>query len=508
MSYISSAPGSGEDANYSFTLPADGTYTQGDLYATLWIGGVVYDSASLDSQAFLEFQFYPAPPAYTGPGSGAKDCLSGGEFFPNYTAGSNEWFACAVVWQITSSENAAFSGPLDVQGTTSIFVLHSNDQVYVNESGIALSAQPWYLSVTDSTSHTSGSVSLKNGTLNLPPYYTTAAVGNDLKWGAAVPGAVSFAYEIGHALNSSIPEGGYYGACYPSDGVCDSYWPGRWAQSGQIQLSLPVVGSSGSQTYPAKIGLSSSVQGENWINGTVSHDPSTCGAPSWSTATNCLYPWYTYRAQNYSFTIGANNQTNDTHDYGSLYQFPAASQSVRFAPAPWGLLDSTVTPSNARVEFNRAGATTVVPVLVNGSVDRQFMEGRYWLNVSDPGCTSSSTPVYLGVGAAYTTPIALVCAGLFAVTFNETGLPVGTSWSVTLNTTTLVASTPSITFYVPNGTLGYSVLSPIPGSTGIRYVASPTNGTVDVNGTPLSKAISYTPQYSSPRGPSRPPPPH
>ena len=497
VSYVSDAPGSGEDANFSFTLPADGAYTQGDFYATIWLGGVVYDTASLDGQAFLEFQFYPAPPEYSGSGSGAQDCLPDGSFFPNYDPGSNDWFACAVVWQVIgSSENAAFAGPLNLEGTSSIFVLHSNDQIYVNESGVAQSTnQPWHLAVTDGTTHASGLVSLQNGTLSLPPYYSTAATGHDLAWGADLPGAISLAYEIGHSLNPAIPESGYYNACYPGDLKCDSYWSGRWAQSGQMQLSLPVMGSTGSQTYPYEIGFGSSVEGENWINGTIAHDESTCTAPSWLTSTNCLYPWYTYRAQNYSFTFGANNQTNDTYDYGNWYQFPGAAESVRFHPAPWGVLNSTVSPSFARVELNRLGATNPVPVLPNGTVYRQFMEGPYWLNVSYPGCPSQSTFVYLKTGAAYNAPIRLSCPGLYNVTFTESGLPARTLWSVTLNGSTLQANVPSIIFYAPNGTESYTVLSPVSGAPGVRYAASPNNGTIDVTAAPVLRGVSYSPQY-------------
>ncbi|MGA7860273.1 MAG: hypothetical protein WCB19_00245 [Thermoplasmata archaeon] len=497
VSYVSDAAGSGEDANFSFTLPADGTYTQGDFYATIWLGGVVYDAASYGGQAFLEFQFYPAPPEHSGSRSGTQDCLPDGSFFPNYTPGSNEWFACAVVWQLVGgSEDAAFAGPLDLEGTSSIFILHSNDQVYVNESGVAQSTSlPWHLAVADGTTHAAGLVSLQNGSLVLPPFYSTAATGHDLAWGADLPGAISLAYEIGHSLNPAIPESGYYNACYPGDAECDSYWPGRWAESGQVQLSLPVMGSVGSQTYPYEIGFGSSVEGEAWINGTVAHDQSTCTAPSRSTLTNCLYPWYTYRAQNYSFTFGANNQTNDTHDYGNWYQFPAAAGSVRFHAAPWGVLNSTVSPSFARVEFNRLGATNRVPVLPNGTVYRQFMEGPYWLNVSYPGCPSQSTLVYLTTGGVYNGPIRLTCPGLYNVTFTESGLPVGTLWSVTLNGSTLQATGSSIIFFAPNGTESYTVLSPVSGAPGVRYVASPNNGSVDVMAAPVSRSVSYSLQY-------------
>lgn len=498
MSFISTAANTGSNANFSFVLPADGRYPQGDLYATIWVGGVVYDLNSLNNQAYLELQFYPAPPTVTGPGSGAQDCLPDGSFNPTWNPGSNQWFACAIVWQVTSSENAAFAGPVDPIGSSAILVMNSHDQIFVNLSGTAQSpSQPWQIAVSDSTSHTSGEVSLRNGSLVLSPYYSTALAGNDLSWGADNPGAVAFAYEIGHALNPAIPKGGAYGACYPGDGACYSYWPGVWQSSGQLELSLPEVGLPGSQTYPAEIGLGSSAQGEAWINNTISGDQSTCTAPSWSPLTNCIYPWYIYRSQNYSFTFDANNETNDTHDYGNWYQFPAlpAPNAVVFHPAPWGLLDSAITPTFAKVQFNRVGGTTTVPVGANGVADRQFLEGAYWFNVSYPGCTRSSTFLYLKTGAVYSTPVTLRCPGLFNVTFTESGLPSGTPWSVDLNGTTQSGGGSTITFYLVNGTQPYTVLTPVSGGTGVRYVASPNNGTVTVQGGAVAKSVPYSLQY-------------
>ncbi len=500
VSFISDAPGSGEDANYSFNLPADGNYTQGDFYATIWLGGVVYDPGSLDDQAYLEFQFYPAPPTYTGPGSGTQDCLPGGEFAPDYTPGSNEWFACADVWQVSKStglENAAFAGPLDASGTTDILVLHSDDEIYVNESGVAQSTTiPWNIQVSDPATQGSGSLSLTNGTTILSPYYQTAAEGHYLLWGADTPGAVALAYEIGHSLNPDIPETGYYEACYPGDSLCDSYWPGRWAQSGQMELSLPVLGAPGSQTYPTEVGFGSSVEGENWINGTIADDESSCTAPSFSTAINCLYPWYTYVAQNYSFTFGANNATNTTHNYGYWYQFPGAPASIAYHPAPWGTLDSTVYPTGAKVEFNPLGRVDVVAVHPNGTAYQQFMEGPYWLNVSYPGCISSSTYVYLGTGSVYDAPIELSCPGLFPVTFTETGLPVGTVWSVIFNESVFTGDSTALVIESANGTQYFEMESPLPGAAGVQYLATPANGSVDVQAAPTGVGIAYATEYS------------
>ncbi|HEV2317053.1 MAG TPA: PKD domain-containing protein [Thermoplasmata archaeon] len=414
MSYVSNALGSGEDAQFQMTLPADGpTYAQGDLYATFWFGGTVYDTASTggSSQAFLEVQFYPAPPLYTGTGSGPKDCLPDGSFNANFSAGTNDWFACGIVWQLAYIggylyENAAYAQPLDAGSTNAILVMHSSDRVFVNYSGVAQSARtPWNISISDATTGLSGLLSLKNGSLVLSPYYSTAASGNTLSWGASNPGAIAFAYEVGHTYNLSS----FY--CYPGDGVCGSYFPGRWAGAGQMHLSLPTVGAPGSTTYPEWIALSSSQGGSAEVNAS-----SGCGAESFSTSKDCMYPFYQYRAASQDFTFGTTPVLNDTHDYGNEYQFPSSISSrgqwsARTPHAPWGSVRFTVYPTNATVSFSRPGQSTPVLFGSNRNASFEFLEGAYWFNVSARGCTGTSSSVYVEAGAQDYFPVVLHCTG-------------------------------------------------------------------------------------------------
>ncbi len=74
----------------------------------------------------------------------------------------------------------------------------------------------------------------------------------------------------------------------------------------------------------------------------------------------------------------------------------------------------------------------------------------------------------------------------YSVTFSETGLPSGTSWSVTLNGVLMSTTTPSIVFSESDGTYTYSV-GAVSG-----YAASPTGGSLTVSGTPLVKSITWT----------------
>ncbi|MCL4314138.1 MAG: protease pro-enzyme activation domain-containing protein [Candidatus Thermoplasmatota archaeon] len=73
----------------------------------------------------------------------------------------------------------------------------------------------------------------------------------------------------------------------------------------------------------------------------------------------------------------------------------------------------------------------------------------------------------------------------YSVTFTESGLPSGTTWSVTLGGSTQ-SGTGSISFSEPNGSYSYTVGS-VSG-----YTSSPSSGTVTVSGASITKAISFT----------------
>ena len=428
MSFVSDVAGSGESAVFHVALPTDGhVMPQGNLYAALWFGGVVRDPNSTGGggEAFLELQFYPASPVFTGSGSGRQDCLPNGAFNPNQSAAAlsaSEWFSCAVVWQLAgSSEDAAFAGPMDLVGSTdAILVMHSGDPLTVTYAGTAQSSTGgWNLTIADAATGQSASTQLKNGSLALSPYYTTASRGNTLSWGASSPGAIAFAYEIGHTLNTTNVVNNVSGTCDPGDQACDSYWPGKWLQSGQMQLQPPLLGAGSAATYPTSIGFSSSQGGEAEVNAT------SCLMPSNSTLRNCLYPYFQYRAANYSFTFGTSPVANDTYDYGNVDQFPGNTgnaapavpvvggvgfaQNVRYQGPPVGGLNGLVAPAKSTVQFNPAGATQPLAVGPSGAFSGRFLEGMYWLNVSKTGCTPSSQAVYLKAGTNDTPTVTLKC---------------------------------------------------------------------------------------------------
>jgi len=81
------------------------------------------------------------------------------------------------------------------------------------------------------------------------------------------------------------------------------------------------------------------------------------------------------------------------------------------------------------------------------------------------------------------------------VTFNETGLPEGTAWSVTVNGATTSSTTSSLSVAEQNGSFTFVVLSPISGGPGVRFVASEVAGTFTVDAAAIVETLAFVQQY-------------
>jgi peptide/nickel transport system permease protein len=73
------------------------------------------------------------------------------------------------------------------------------------------------------------------------------------------------------------------------------------------------------------------------------------------------------------------------------------------------------------------------------------------------------------------------------VTFGESGLPNGTSWSVTIGSQTVASTTDSLFFSLASGPTYHFVVGSVSG-----YVASPSSGNISVAGVPASERIYFT----------------
>ena len=83
-------------------------------------------------------------------------------------------------------------------------------------------------------------------------------------------------------------------------------------------------------------------------------------------------------------------------------------------------------------------------------------------------------------------PMGISFANLYTANFIESGLPSGTSWSVNVNSISLLSNKTNITFFEPNGSYSYKI-GLVPG-----YKPSPSSGTFIVNGANLNILIKFT----------------
>jgi thermopsin len=95
--------------------------------------------------------------------------------------------------------------------------------------------------------------------------------------------------------------------------------------------------------------------------------------------------------------------------------------------------------------------------------------------------TVAGAPVLLNITF---TPIP---PGKYALSFNETGLPTGTNWSVVLGGAQNRSTGLSVVFLEPNGTYPFT-LGVVPG-----FLAHPASGQTTVNGGAMSVAVLFTP---------------
>jgi hypothetical protein len=102
-----------------------------------------------------------------------------------------------------------------------------------------------------------------------------------------------------------------------------------------------------------------------------------------------------------------------------------------------------------------------------------------------PPATAGQVAV-IGVNTIVAVPLSAPGAG-FALTFDETGLPTGSPWNITVNGFGIQSTTTSLSFTMPNGTYNWTV------STIGGWIATFLSGSVVVNGTIAIQRITFVP---------------
>jgi parallel beta-helix repeat protein len=158
------------------------------------------------------------------------------------------------------------------------------------------------------------------------------------------------------------------------------------------------------------------------------------------------------------------------------------TESGLAAGATWHV-NSTGTPSFLSAAFSvtsGTGQSFALGNLTNGTYG-------FTVTVSPSGyrTTTATAATFTVSGKAVTVSYAYTYSPTtYAVTFTETGLPSGASWTVTLAGAPQSATGPTITFTEPNGSFSYTVAVPS------GYSVNPASGQVTVSGGPVATYVT------------------
>jgi YVTN family beta-propeller protein len=203
----------------------------------------------------------------------------------------------------------------------------------------------------------------------------------------------------------------------------------------------------------------------------------------------------------YSFEVGAIAGWTITPPTGNVtVNRTNVTLALQFTPIP---------PETYSVEFTESGLTPGTTWAVD--FDNVTQQGN--ASLIDFGGTANGSydysigPVtgYRGIppsgvvtvnGTEVAVPISFagVPAATYAVTFQESGLPAGTNWTVTLAARTVFSTNLTISFLQPNGSFVYEI-GPIAGFT----FKTPAQS-VFVSGKPVEVTITFTPNSNPPSG--------
>lgn len=251
------------------------------------------------------------------------------------------------------------------------------------------------------------------------------------------------------------------------------YFPGT--------VSVVRLGSVASPTYQVSFTESGLPGGTTWgvhIN----------GADNTSTGSSIGLP---IPNGSYAFSVLSVSGYTPNASGGTIHvRGHATSWAIVFAPA--SARHYSVTFTEGGLPFGTSWTVTLNGTPMSSSTSSIVftqINGSYSFTVSTvAGYTSNVTSgsvVVAGAAVGWTIAFTAVPPSRYTVTFSETGLPSGTTWSVTLQGSTMSSSTSSIQFLEPNGTYAYTVGS-VAG-----WVATPASGHPVVGGAPVSVSVTF-----------------
>ena len=337
-------------------------------------------------------------------------------------------------------------------------------------------------------SPSSGSVTVNGGTQSVSIVFTSTSY---LVWftETGLPGGTSWSVTLnaqtltstGSTITFSETDGGYAYTVGSVNGYNAFPSSGTVTVNGASQTVFIAFNPTTATTFPVTFSEAGLPAGTNW---------SVALGGSMSSSTSSTVTIHVVNGS-YAFTVGNVPGYTASPLSGSLTVNDApVSQAVTFSPLPPDQYSVVFTesglPSGATWSVTLGGqslssvGTTIAYVEPNGTY--AFTVGEEKGFTATPASGNLIVSGSSNVTSITFTPVVPIN---FAVSFTETGLPLGSSWSVTLNGI-MKSGAGSIVFTEPNGTYSFSV-GAVSG-----YTGAPSSGTITASGADVSKAITFT----------------
>lgn len=259
--------------------------------------------------------------------------------------------------------------------------------------------------------------------------------------------------------------------------------------SSSVRLSwINHASYAGSIQFQSYVILQSVGGGSATSIGTITSESKTTAAPGGLTTGTT----YTFQVETLDSCSGASNCGSGTAS-ASTYSNSASATPATVAPANYtATFSETGLPSGAgwsiTLGANSKNATTSS---IGFSVSNGSYSFRVGISKGFTSTPSSGSITLAGAAVSRSVVFQAVPAGTYPVTFSESGLATGTSWSVSFSGTTASSSGSTVVFTAANGSHSFSVNAPS------GYSATPANGSVKVAGGSVTTAIAFS--YSSGR---------
>ncbi|MGD0719052.1 MAG: hypothetical protein ABSA15_05705, partial [Thermoplasmata archaeon] len=190
----------------------------------------------------------------------------------------------------------------------------------------------------------------------------------------------------------------------------------------------------------------------------------------------------------YGYYVANANKRYATTSTNGTFAVAGASNTIGYTYSPFSYLvtfSEMGLPSGTPWYVNITGQTGLVTT--SGTATLGLVNGTYVYGVANANkryATTSTNGTFAVAGAPKTVSYTYSTFN-YRVTFSETGLPSGTSWSVTLNGTLHSGTTSTIGFTIPNGSYAYAVGT-------VRNYSTAVSGSANVAGANVGISVTYT----------------